>query len=287
MLKKIIMFCIITVTTISSTLVTYAANVLPVSTKTATQNEVYNQISDQEIVDMVTDVYSFVEDDVRRSMYIQTLTASLIYNPENQIIDELGDVEYIIYFGSISDYNVANSFLKDGSIFFSGEHGIYTKGDDMRLFVPIIYSSEKALVEKQKFVEMYEKVQKVKAATLNMNDTDKATYIANYISDMLQYTIYDEDPLLVDIFETGKCDCSGYNSAALLLFGNCGIPYRSIETTSIADGVGHILGYAKIEDNWKMFDICNYDNNNRLEGFIFGAALESKYYSGFTLIEEI
>jgi len=238
------------------------------------------------------DLYGFVDDTKQKNMYIQSIVNSTFYDPANCYVEADGTKALILYRGVQDDFSSAYSFIQEGITFFSNPVLVFGQQDGALLLAvetDAAFDADRAADNMRILQKIRDTMHSVRDAVSQKDNTGKAAYICDYIADSLTYDSEKKKNSLADAIDTGVTACMGYNAEALLFFGNCGIPYRSVTAKSKADGRGHILGLAMPAKAWLFFDTTNYDQDYGKEPYwIFSDTYrESQFYSDLTLLRQL
>lgn len=238
------------------------------------------------------DLYGFIDNADRREMYIQSIVNSAYYDPENCMIEQDGTPLLVLYRGSTSQYGAYYNYLIEGLTFFNNPSVVFAgQGDQLIVAVETgsVFTAQQAADNLQKLQNISNAMHTVRDTVSTMETGDKAKYICDYVADTLNYDTSYQSNCLADAVNTGISACVGYNAETLLLFGNSGIPYRSILATEDSDEQKHILGTAEVGKSWLIFDTTNYDQDYGKEPYwIFSdTSRESRYYSKLSLLQPL
>lgn len=238
------------------------------------------------------DLYGFLDDEAQKNMYVQSIVNSVFYDPANCLKEEDGSHALVLYRGNTDEFSAIYHFAKEGLTFFSNPVMVFGEQNGKLLLAVetgSVFNTDKAADNMRILQKMQNVMHTVRDTVSQQDNTSKAEYISNYIADALTYDLSYGKNCLADAVDSGVCACVGYNAEALLLFGNCGIPYRSIVAKSRKDGRGHIFGVALISKAWLLFDLTNYDQDYGKEPYwIFSDTYrEKQFYADLGLLRKL
>lgn len=238
-------------------------------------------------------LYCFETNELKKEIDISYLMSSIWYQPENLMLDDKGRHILTLYKGSPENYLRSCLEAIDGLEFFSAPILRFLHAPDKSLLVGLEtgerFSEQRAAENYQTLGDMLALIEEIKQKTAGMGDRDKARLICDYVAERLSYDESLTKNCLGDALRSGETACVGYNALTELLFEHCGMPYISLMALRKDDGMPHILGTAKVDGQWPVFDTTNYDQDGSSLNFLWifsDLTWEGMFYKNFALLEE-
>lgn len=222
---------------VANSMSTWAADM---STMTSSLKKEPGQMSAGQIID---ELYADVPD---KDVYACAKASSMILTGELPVTERYGRI-LIGSYNSVSVYYNSNLSvpLGSGKVQMSIE-------DSYNMYLVEEYPTQESINKnKEALGLLYNTVQQAKEETCNMNDSEKALYLTEFVNARLTKKAPLRGRTATCLFN-GYADCDGFSGLYYLLAINCGLNVKSVLGTYYSES--HAWNEVELGGSWKLID---------------------------------